>query len=214
MIFSQTSRTLLHRLRSSGEEEAWRRFVEIYTPLLHRHALARGVPAQDVCDVVQETMRGLFLALPRFDYRPERARFRTWLYRVAENQVNQFFRSRQRRPQGDGRTTLMNVAEQVLAGGQAEADALRWELEYRRRLFEWAAERVRPEFTPRIWTAFWRTAVGGERAEVVGRALGMSRAAVYMARNRCTRRLREQIEGAGDSDFDPAESAVLCLAES
>lgn len=214
MILPQTSHTLLHRLCSPGEEAAWRQFVEIYTPLLHRHALARGVPAQDVCDVVQETMRRLFLALPRFDYRPERARFRTWLYRVAENQVNQFFRTRRRRPQGDGRTTLMNVADEVLAAERAEEIAARWEREYQRRLFEWAATQVKPEFTPRIWTAFWRTTVGGEPTETVARTLGMSHAAIYMARNRCVRRIRERIASAGAHDFESLEDTALCLAES
>ncbi len=209
----QTSRTLLHRLRETGDEQAWSRFVEIYTPLLHRHAMSRGLQAPDASDVVQETMRRLFLALPRYDYRPERARFRTWLFRVAENQVNQFLRTRRRRPQGDGRTTMMNAADSVLARENEREVERRWEEDYRRRLFDWAAEGVKDEFTPRIWEAFWRTAVGGESIEAVGAGLGMSRAAVYMARSRCLCRIREKVDLAGTEDFDPAECPPAAMAD-
>lgn len=201
MLPPLTSPTLLHRLRSPADAKAWARFVEIYAPLLHRHALSCGLQPADACDVVQDAMRGIFLALPRFDYRPDKARFRSWLYRVAENQVRQFLRSGRRRPAGGGNTTLMNAAEVQQAAADEAAAGQRWQEEWQRRLFTWAVEKVQPEFAPRIWSAFWRTAVDNEAPEQAAEALGMTRAAVYMARSRCVARLRECIAGVGAEEF-------------
>src|SRR3712207_6867091 len=40
-----------------------------------------------------------------------------------------------------------------------------WERQYRVRAFELAAERVKPEFQPSSWEAFWRTAVEDQPAQ-------------------------------------------------
>lgn len=204
-----TSPTLLQRLRTPEDAAAWARFVEIYAPLLHRHALSRGLQPADACDVVQDAMRCIFLALPRFDYRPDKARFRSWLYRVAENQVRQFFRSGRRRATGDGRTEEFRAAEVRQAAEENASAEQRWQEEWQSRLFAWAVEKVRPEFAPRIWSAFWRTAVESETPEAVATALDMTRAAVYMARSRCVARLRECIAAAGSKEFDLPESSEV-----
>ena len=204
-----TSPTLLQRLRTPEDAAAWAQFVELYAPLLHRHALARGLQPADACDVVQDAMRGIFLALPRFDYRPDKARFRSWLYRVAENQVRQFLRHGRRRPAGDGRTTLMHAAEVQQAVQDEAAAEARWQDDYQRRLFAWAVEKVQPEFAPRIWSAFWRTAVENEAPEAAAEALGMTRAAVYMARSRCVARLRQFIAAAGSGEMPEDGEAGL-----
>ncbi len=209
-----TSPTLLQRLRSPQDAAAWERFVELYTPLLLRYVRTRVAGEADAYDVVQEMMRRVFLALPRFDYHPERARFRSWLFRVAENQVRQWQRSRRRKPPGDGGTTLMQAAEAAAAEESEAVLRARWEREYQRRLFAWAAERVEPQVTPRLWRAFWRTAVEDEDPEAVARDLNMSRAAVYMARSRCVQRLRDCIAAAGAEEFDvPEETAGALTAD-
>ena len=196
-----TSPTLLQRLRTPEDAAAWERFVELYAPLLHGHALSRGLQPADACDVVQDAMRGIFLALPRFDYRPDKARFRSWLYRVAENQVKQFHRRGSRRPLGDGATEVFHAADTQQAAQDEAAREQRWQEECRQRLFAWAVEKVQPEFNPRIWSAFWRTTVEDEEPEAVATSLGMTRAAVYMARSRCVTRLRQCIATAGAVEF-------------
>ena len=90
----------------------------------------------------------------------------------------------------------MVIADASLFDEQETED--RWEVDYRRQLFEWAAAAVEPEFNPRIWEAFWRTAVGDEDPVVVGQDLGMSRAAVYVAKCRCVKRLQEKIVQVGE----------------
>jgi RNA polymerase sigma-70 factor (ECF subfamily) len=53
---------------------------------------------------------------------------------------------------------------------------------------------VREEFDPRTWTAFWRTAVEGDRPADVAADLGVSAWAVYKARSRVLQRLRTELD--------------------
>ena len=62
------------------------------------------------------------------------------------------------------------------------------------RLTDRAMERVKGEFQPATWQAFWGTAVDGKPAGEVGSGLKMSPGAVYVAKSRVLARLREQIQ--------------------
>jgi RNA polymerase sigma-70 factor (ECF subfamily) len=52
---------------------------------------------------------------------------------------------------------------------------------------------VRGEFENRTWEAFWRTAVEDRPARDVADELGMSVLAVYKAKSRVLRRLRQEL---------------------
>ena len=66
-------------------------------------------------------------------------------------------------------------------------------MERRRELFRWAARKVRKEFHPSTWDAFWLTAVEGRPVEVVARQLAKNRGAIYAARSRVIRRIQEKV---------------------
>jgi RNA polymerase sigma-70 factor (ECF subfamily) len=53
---------------------------------------------------------------------------------------------------------------------------------------------VRPRFQPATWQAFWRTAVDGASGKDVAAELGLTVAAVYLAKGRVMAALREQIQ--------------------
>ena len=53
---------------------------------------------------------------------------------------------------------------------------------------------VRAEFENRTWEAFWRTAVEGHAPAHVAEDLGMSVPAVYKAKSRVLRRLRQELD--------------------
>lgn len=58
-----------------------------------------------------------------------------------------------------------------------------------------ALDLVRAEFENRTWDAFWRTAIDGQPAGDVAAQLGMSLHAVYKAKSRVLRRLRQELAG-------------------
>src|SRR5947209_12728744 len=104
--------------------------------------------------------------------------------------------ARRVRPQATGDSSVQEILERVPAPDGAETAF--FDAEYRRRLFLYAAERVRGEFRESTWRAFWLTAVDGEEPAAAAAAVGISVGAVYIARSRVMARLRaviEEVEG-------------------
>ncbi len=79
-----TSPTLLERLRRPDEQDAWGRFVQLYTPLLYTWARHFGLGEADAADLVQEVFTTLVVKLPEFRYEPGKG-FRNWLRTVILN---------------------------------------------------------------------------------------------------------------------------------
>jgi RNA polymerase sigma factor (sigma-70 family) len=187
-----TRASLLVRLRDGQDQEAWRQFVQVYAPLIYGFARQRGLQDADAADLMQEVLRAVALAAGRLAYDPQRGTFRGWLYTVTRNKLYNFLNGRRRQARATGDTGAQELLEDQ-PGQDGDAADL-WDQEYERRLFTWAADRVRGEFQAPTWQAFWRTAVEGESAREAGRALGLSPGAVYVAKSRVLARLREQIQ--------------------
>jgi RNA polymerase sigma-70 factor (ECF subfamily) len=184
-----THPSLLLRLRGD-DPQAWNGFVEAYGPLIYGYARKQGLQDADAADLMQETLRVVASAVKKLDYDPQRGAFRGWLFTVVRNQLLRFW-SRQDRPgRGAGGTTA-NLRLLETPASRAPDDA--WDLEYQRCRFAWAAERVRGQVQPATWQAFWKTAVEGRGGEETAAELGMSVAAVYLAKSRVMARLKEQI---------------------
>src|SRR5262249_33577018 len=98
-------------------------------------------------------------------------------------------RKRDRSDQGHGGGAGFLVRQPAPA---EEADA--WERECRRQLFRRAAAQVQGQFAQTTWTAFWLAAVEGHEAAAVAGQWGISLGAVYIAKSRVLKCLREQID--------------------
>jgi RNA polymerase sigma-70 factor (ECF subfamily) len=194
-----TRASLLVRLRDASDAPAWAQFVRVYAPLIYGFARRQGLQDADAADLTQDVLQAVAGAIRGLDYDPARGSFRGWLFTVVRSRLSNFRRRRRSHPdEGSGDT----VIQQGLAGVPApDDDAAWWDQEHQRRLFAWAAEQVRPAVEPATWQAFWGAAVEGSPAKEVASALGMSVAAVYMAKSRVLARLKAVIreaEGEGD----------------
>jgi RNA polymerase sigma-70 factor (ECF subfamily) len=200
---SPTTRpSLLARIRDPRDEPAWAEFVEIYGPLVRRLAHASGLQDADAADLEQEVFRAVAGAIDGWDPDPNRGSFRGWLFRIARNLMINALAARRRHPQGSGDTGVGRLLAEH--PDPASEDSALFDTEYRRRLFQWAVERVRGEFRDATWQAFWRTGVEGRPPREVAESLGLSPGAVYVYRNRVMARLRRaiaQVEG----DVPPTE---------
>src|SRR5262249_24953751 len=146
---------LLERLRQPAQEQAWERFVELYTPLLYYWARRTGRQDQDAADLVQEILTVLVRKLPEFSYDRHRS-FRGWLRAVALN----CGRNLRRRAQLPREPNPPDLAELKAP----EPDDPFWEAEYRQRLVGRALQLMQADFQPATWQACWRCVVDGRPA--------------------------------------------------
>lgn len=70
--------TLLERVRRH-DPIAWRRFAELYGPLVYRGSAANGVPEHDAVDLMQEVLQAVFQNRYRFQKRTANDSLRGWL---------------------------------------------------------------------------------------------------------------------------------------
>jgi RNA polymerase sigma factor (sigma-70 family) len=187
-----TRPSLLARIKDTGDRQAWAEFVDIYAPLIYGFALKQGLQDADAADLTQEVLGAVARSAARLDYDPARGTFRGWLFRVVRNELADFGAARRRHRPGSGDTAVKRRLEEEPAPSEDEVAA--WEREYERQLFALACEQVRRDFQESTWQAFWLTAIQGKSGKDVAGLLGMTTAAVYLAKRRVTERLREQIE--------------------
>jgi RNA polymerase sigma factor (sigma-70 family) len=193
-----TRPSLLVRLRDERDHEAWTRFVEVYGPLIYGYARRQGLQDADAADLMQDSLRVVAGAVKNLEYDPARGSFRGWLFTVVRNRLLRFRSRQDRAGRGTGDTAAHERLQELPA--RADGEDGWWDEEYDRRRFAWAAERVRGQVQPATWQAFWQTAVEGKSGQETAAALGMTVAAVYLAKSRVMARLKEQIRELRESD--------------
>ena len=186
-----TSASLLKRLRSPAQEEAaWERFVELYAPLIFHWGRQQGLSESDAADLVQEVMAKLVTRLKDFQYDPAR-RFRNWLRTVTLNAARDMYR---RRP-AEAPAVLARLA---VASPEPSPSDLFEEQEYRAYVITRAMELLRGSLQQTTYRACWEHVVRGRPAAEVARELGMTVNAVYIAKYRVLRWLRQELDGLLD----------------
>jgi len=186
--------TLLARLRDPGNAEAWREFVRLYGPVIYRFARQRGLQDADAADLMQDVLRSVAHHIGELEYDRRKGTFRGWLYTITRNKIYNFLLAQRRRPRARGDENHQECLDTAPARESSDSLEHQWEREYQRQLSWQAMERVRHEFQPHTWQAFWLTAVEGQAAASVGQQLNMSPGAVYVAKCRVLARLREEVQ--------------------
>ena len=183
-----TPLSLLQRLSSPQDHEAWQRFVELYTPLMCHWAHRAGLQEADTADLVQDVFALLLRKLPQFVPEPGKS-FRSWLRVVVLNRWRESLRKQVASP-------ISPALLDQQFGPDPVADY--WEREYAEQLTSRALEIMQAEFEPATWKAFWEVVVSERPPAKVAAELGMSVNAVYLSRCRVLRRLRARLQGLLD----------------
>jgi RNA polymerase sigma-70 factor (ECF subfamily) len=186
----QTSASLLERLRQPTDQEAWNRFVALYTPLLFFWSCRMGLQAQDSADLVQDVFTTVLEQLPTFQLDPNKS-FRGWLRTIAVNKWRDHLRRRAVAGRGGNDAGLAEVVV-------PDTVAPLWEKEFQQQIVGRALDLMQADFEPPTWKACWAQVVEGKAAPDVAKELGLSLAAVYAAKSRVLRRLRQELHGMLD----------------
>ena len=185
-----TRHSLIVRLKDPADEDAWREFVDIYRPVVYRLARRRGLQDADAEDLVQQVMVTIAGAISRFEPDQQRARFRTWLHRIAQNMIINAL-NRRAPDRGSGKSEIHNLLDHAPQQGP---DSRELRMESRRAIFRWAAQQIQDQYQVDTWQAFWLTAVEERDVNEVARLLGCNPGSVYAARSRIMRRLKQKVQ--------------------
>jgi RNA polymerase sigma factor (sigma-70 family) len=193
---SETSYSLLERLRVEPDDASWKRLVDLYTPLLQKWLRRHFLLEADAEDLVQEVMAVLVREVPRFEHNGQPGAFRRWLRTILVHRLQGFWRTRQGRPQASGDSDLAKRLEQLEdpASGLSQL----WDQEHDRHVMGRLLEQIEPQVAPSTWQAFRRVVLDGKDEEIVAKELGLSVNAVFIAKSRVLARLRREAQGLID----------------
>jgi RNA polymerase sigma-70 factor (ECF subfamily) len=182
---SSVSSSLLAGLRER-DPAAWRRLVCLTQPIIRGWCVRAGLQPTDADDVTQEVFRALAGNVGRFQRGEGPGRsFRGWLWGVTRRQLLAHWR---RRPVVGAGGTAAQQRFADLAEPPDDPSGANGPAELVRR----AVTLLRAEVEERTWQAFWRTAVEGHAPADIAADLGLSVNAVYLAKARLLRRLRDE----------------------
>lgn len=189
---SRTSPTLLGRLRQQPmDRAAWEQFVDHYGRKIYGWCRRWKLQEADAQDVTQEVLTKLAAKMASFTYDPNGS-FRGWLKTVTYRAWKEFLRQRERACPHSGDDEVFALLQNV----EAREDLWKkLEEEYDRELLEEAMARVQVRVRPSTWQAFLLHAMDGQPAADVADGLGLSVAAVFMAKSRVQAMIRKEIAG-------------------
>lgn len=200
-LFPPTSLTLLHKLAvevTGGNEAAWVRFFDLYTPAIRRF-VEWNDHVHDPDDVVQEVYLKLVEIIRAGKYNPDKARFRTFLALLIRRQLITLYRQDQARHVAD-RCSIDDLTEELsVPSDQREKIDLDWA----KAKHEAAVEHVLTKVAMKAQSRdIYRAYVIEERSvEDVAAAFGVTPDIIYKVKNRVNKMI-----AAVEAEYAEAET--------
>ena len=172
--------------------EAWRRLIYLFGPVVYQRCRQNGLQAADASDVFQDVFRAVANDIGSFRRDGAGDTFRGWLWTITRNKLADFWERQRKQPRGHGGSDelerLTNLPADELANLAESPDP-----QTPGSLYQRALKLIQDEFKEQTWKAFWRVAVDDRAPADVADELDMSVNAVYIAKTRVLRRLREEL---------------------
>ena len=192
----ETSLSLLDRLRASPDDADWTRLVEAYSPLLRAWMSRADVQAADADDLVQDVLLVVHRELPAFQHNQRPGAFRCWLRQIVVYRVRNFWRSRGRLVVAGGDSRLEEHLRQLEDDGSHLSQL--WDREHNLAVARKLLELIDARFTESTRLVFRRLVLDGADADTVATETGLSLNAIFTAKSRVLRELRQLGKGLLD----------------
>jgi len=184
-----TTSTILGGLRDFEDRGAWERFVARFRAPIVSIALGQGLKQADAEDVAQETLLAFADGFRAGRYDVSKGKLSRWLFGIAYRQI---LRARDAHARRAADAALGDEGTGGLPEIADEAEATRsWDLEWERAILAQCLERARSEVQPLTFRAFELAALENRDANVVAEELAIDVKAVYNAKHRLLKRIRE-----------------------
>ena len=184
----QTTTTILGRLRNFDDRAMWERFHARFNRPIAAFARRFGLSDAQIEDVVQETLLAFAHAYQQGKYDRSQGRLSSWLFGIAYRQAANYKRA----DRDDSRRARQAEQTGFWQGVPDEPSASKaWETDWMEGVLRDCLAQVRREVSETTYRAFEFVEQRGLSAEEAGAQLGMTREAVYVAKHRVLKRLRE-----------------------
>lgn len=183
-------------LAQAGDEGAWKNLCDLYRPLIVGWLRRQSIPSGELDDLVQEIFLAVVRSLPAFTHSGRPGAFRSWLRTIAVNHCCDYWKSRSYGPPS---SQSQSAAEAIRLLEDPDSPLSRyWDEEHDRYVLRCLLQMLDLEFETDTVRAFRRVALEGMSGAETAAELGVSVGAVYAARSRVLRRLRQLAEGLID----------------
>jgi RNA polymerase sigma factor (sigma-70 family) len=190
----RTRSSLLNRIKDPGNDKGWEEFCAIYRPLIYGVARKAGLRDAEADDAAQETLLAVFNHIGNFVYDPALGSFKAWLLKMTRWRIIDQLRKRgplaeHRRPDDMARTATV---EKIPDERGMSMDAF-WESDWEKNLLDAAMAKVRRRLDPQKFQLFDFYVNKEWPPEKVARTFSVSVNQVYLAKNRVTEMLRDEV---------------------
>jgi RNA polymerase sigma factor (sigma-70 family) len=190
-----TRRSLLTKLKSRDDNDAWREFFETYWRLIYDVARKAGLDDAEAQEAVQETVISVAAEMPHFRYDPARGSFKRWLLTITRRRIADQMRKRYRARMVnrlDPADTSVEREISLADESNVAPDAV-WDEEWKRHLLDAAIARVRTKVNPEQFQIFELNVIKGWKGPQVTKTLGVSLMQVYLAKHRVGALLKKEV---------------------
>ena len=201
-----TRQSLLLRLKNAPTDAAWEEFYQAYWVVILSYAQKLGLEQHSAEDVLQETMVALMRILPRFEYRPERGKFRNFVFTITHRKTQAALRRARRMAEipldGASDDDRPSLAE-TLADEKEMLPSESLDVKWQESLQEEALRRLLndPTIKGQTLEVFKVYVLQNVSAEEVAAKFGIAKNNVFQIKNRLIKKFQEEIKKLTD-DLD------------
>lgn len=175
-----TSYSLLER-SIAGDSDAWTCLSDLYAPMIYRWIRKCGVQRSDANDLTQKTFVKVFQNLGNFGF--GQGRFRGWLWMIARNQVRDFVDEQKSRHDPTDHIELDKIELKPWDAVDSDVPP--------REIVERALAHLQHHLDARTRLIVSQVVMAGRSAIDVADELGITPNAVYIAKSRGIKKLKQ-----------------------
>lgn len=181
-----------------GSEDAWFELVQLYVPMVTGWLRRQSVSVHDAEEIGQDVMAFVVQNLSTFDHSGRTGAFRRWLREITLNRLRAFWRKKSGKANALGGSIFQHIADQL---EDPSSDlSLAWDSEHDAYVLRAMLTKMEQVFQPETFEVFRRLSFDGASPSDLATEFGLSIGAVYGAKSRVLRKLREEAAGLLELD--------------
>lgn len=165
-----------------SDDSAWKRFNDIYSPLIRLHGHDCGLDSDSLDDLVQEVLISVASNTQNFTYDPAKGRFRDFLRSIIRHRANDILRKKYR----IGKVPVIEMDNPSL-------DDLFLE-EWQKHVEKTALDMLKKNISAKHYQIYELLVIHRKRVKEVASFFGLPEQTIYSIRKRTEEKLKQIIE--------------------